>query len=164
MKDLMKLAIECMEELDAIGIEYAVIESWTVNTRAKNRWGQTVRRDGKYYINISSVLLQDSMSDENAKATIIHELLHTCKGCMNHGEEWKALADLVNDCYSCYKIQRCTSAEDKGIIKDETYYKYAFKCSNCGAITGRDRESKFTKLYSRYGCARCGKYGTWERI
>ena len=40
MKDLKKLANECMAELDAIGVQYGNVISWEVNTRAKNRWGQ----------------------------------------------------------------------------------------------------------------------------
>lgn len=40
MKDLKKLANQCMAELDAIGVQYGNVISWEVNTRAKNRWGQ----------------------------------------------------------------------------------------------------------------------------
>ena len=36
MKDLKKLANQCMAELDAIGIQYGNVISWEVNTRAKN--------------------------------------------------------------------------------------------------------------------------------
>ena len=39
MKDLKKLANQCMAELDAIGVQYGNVISWEVNTRAKNRWG-----------------------------------------------------------------------------------------------------------------------------
>ena len=37
MKDLMKLAKECMSELDAIGVKYGNVVEWKVNTRAKSR-------------------------------------------------------------------------------------------------------------------------------
>ena len=40
MKDLKKLANQCMAELDAIGVQYGNVVLWEVNTRAKNRWGQ----------------------------------------------------------------------------------------------------------------------------
>ena len=39
MRDLTAYAIECMTELDNIGIEYGNIIEFTVNTRAKKRWG-----------------------------------------------------------------------------------------------------------------------------
>ena len=39
MKDLKKLANECMAELDEIGIQYGNVISWEVNTRAKKPLG-----------------------------------------------------------------------------------------------------------------------------
>ena len=39
MKDLMKLAAECKEELDAIDIPYRTVRNWIVNSRAQCRWG-----------------------------------------------------------------------------------------------------------------------------
>lgn len=78
MKDLQKLSQKAMKELDAIGVPYANIESFTVNTRAKSRWGQCRIRNGVYTININVELLQDNVADESALSTIIHELIHTC--------------------------------------------------------------------------------------
>lgn len=166
MKDLQLLALECMEELDNIGIEYGTVKEFTVNTRAKSRWGQCCKRDSVYYINISSRLLDDYVSDKATKTTIIHELLHTCKGCMNHGREWQKLADLVNDCYM-YNVKRCTSDEEKGIkhIEKEIEYKYIFKCQGCGQIIKRTKMSKFVKYYDLYSCGICkNKFETikWE--
>ena len=86
MRDLTAYAIECMNELDNIGIEYGNIIEFTVNTRAKKRWGQCRAVPGGYSINISSVLLDERNDEKGLKETIHHELLHSCKGCMNHGE------------------------------------------------------------------------------
>ena len=78
MKDLKKLANECMAELDAIGVQYGNVISWEVNTRAKNRWGQCrYIGGGRYSISIINRLLDDNLPDEAAKQTIIHELLHS---------------------------------------------------------------------------------------
>lgn len=110
MRDLYKVATECMYELDLLGIPYAEIpkERWTVNTRAKSRLGQARKRNGEYSINISADILHDKYPLEFLKNTVIHELLHTCKGCMNHGEKWKAYAEKVNAKYG-YNIERCVS-------------------------------------------------------
>ena len=55
MKDLKKLANECMAELDAIGIQYGNVISWEVNTRAKNRWGQCRYIGGGVILSISLI-------------------------------------------------------------------------------------------------------------
>ena len=39
---------------------------------------------------------KDEIDDNATKTTIIHEILHSCEKCMNHGPEWKKLAELVN--------------------------------------------------------------------
>ena len=109
MKDLKKLANECMAELDAIGVQYGNVISWQINTRVKNRWGQCrYIGGGRYSINITNRLLDDNLPDEAAKETIIHELLHSVDGCMNHGPNWKRVADKVNRAYH-YNIKRTTS-------------------------------------------------------
>jgi len=81
MRNLDEYAIQCMEELDAIGIEYGNIIEVKVNTRAKKRWGQCRAVPGGYSINISVVLLDERNDEQGLKETIIHELLHSCKGC-----------------------------------------------------------------------------------
>lgn len=163
MKDLQKLLKECKEELDVLGIQYSTdITSLEVNKRAKNRWGQCKKNGGIYSINISERLLKDDIKDEVCKETIIHELLHTCKGCFNHGKEWKRLGELVTDCYCYYNITRCSSASSMGIEIVHDEYKYAFKCKNCGEIIYRRRESKFTKNHQDYCCSGCG--GKFEKV
>lgn len=162
MKDLQKLLQECKEELDVLGIRYSTdITSLEVNKRAKNRWGQCKKNGGIYSINISERLLADDIKDKSCKQTIMHELLHTCKGCMNHGKEWTRLGKLVTDCYGCYDITRCTSADSLGINLDVTIYKYSFKCKKCGKIIYKQRESKFTRNYQDYHHKGCG--GKFEK-
>lgn len=39
MRELLNYALECMDDLDAIGIKYGNVENFIVNTRAKKRWG-----------------------------------------------------------------------------------------------------------------------------
>ena len=115
MKDLKTLAAECEAELRSLNIQPGEINSWIVNTRAKNRWGQCKRYlPGLFNISISARLLQDSVSDQAAKNTIMHELLHTVKGCYGHKGKWKVLAMTVNRLLPQYTIKRTTSAEGKG--------------------------------------------------
>lgn len=166
MRDLQKIATECLKELDAIGIKYGKIVEFKVNTRAKKRWGQCKTISGGFSINISYVLLDENNSIDGLKNTIIHEILHTCKGCLNHGEMWKRQAAKVNKAYG-YNIKRCSSADEKGVEVDDRKtepkkIKHSFRCKTCGTVVNRTRESKFTKHYTHYRCGKCG--GCFEKL
>ncbi len=166
MKDFERLKQECLQELADLDIEVGRIKAWSINTRARSRWGQCRQeRDGTYSIQIAQCLLADDRISEKAcKETIIHELLHTCEGCMKHSGRWKAYAQLMNRAYG-YNIKRTTSGNEKGV---ENYkpqrmaVKYVFTCGGCGATIYRKRDSKFTRYYRLYGCTKCGAID-WRR-
>ncbi len=160
MKDFKRLIAECQAELSAEGINIGTVREWKINNRARSRWGQCrLETDGTYSIQISeSLLTDDRISEKACKETIIHELLHTCKGCMKHQGRWKAYATIMNAKYG-YNIKRVTSGNDKGVDNynpARRAIKYVFTCGGCGATIYRKRESKFTKYYRYYGCTRCG--------
>lgn len=160
MRDLQKVARECMKELDAIGIQYGNVKRFEINTRAKKRWGQCKVVPGGFTINISAFLLDETTDIKGLKNTIIHELLHTCKGCLNHGAEWKRLAAKVNRAYG-YNIKRTSSADEKGCTcrDNETIrqIKHKLVCSNCNHVFIRYKESNLTKHPDRYLCGCGGK-------
>ena len=160
MKNLMKLANECIAELTAIGIPIRQVRNWKISARCKRTWGLCHSLgDGQFDITIAQMLLQDDVSDISVKNTIIHELLHTVDGCMNHGVKWHRLAARVNKQYPRYNIQSHTPANEKGV---QIAYRYLFRCTGCGATAGRHRKSRFVENYSKYYCRRCG--GKFERI
>lgn len=150
MRDLLAAFNNCTIMLSEIGIKYGEIIEVSVNRRAKNRWGQCRRiytgianKPYCYKINISEILLDERVPIEALNNTIIHEILHTCHGCMNHGIEWKAKAALVKNKLG-YDIQRCDSQEDKLISSEVTkdYIKppkYVVRCVKCGKEIGKSR-------------------------
>lgn len=162
MKDLNKLFRIAKSNLDSIGIEYGNIVGIFPNTRAKSRWGQCKIVNGtsiyewydkEFEINISSRILVDEINDDKVISVIIHEILHTCEGCFNHGAKWKEYADLVNDCFSCYKIERTQSCEFFGFNAREERAKistYKVQCGNCKNEFYRNR------LFNLKTCT-CGK-------
>ena len=160
MKDLQKLANECIADLTAARMRIRTVRNWIIGTNKKNLWGlcQTVG-DGVFDISISEILLQDDVDDQQVKNTIAHELLHTVEGCMNHGRYWHKLARLVNERCPQYNIKDRTSAEEKGIHIE---YKYILRCTKCGAQAGRHRRSRFVDHPENYICSKCG--GKFERI
>lgn len=159
MRDINNVVKSCCEKLDVIGIKYGTIVSITINTRAKKRWGQCKKIGNCFAIQVSSRLISEDVELVHLETTVIHEILHTCKGCMNHGNEWKTLAEKVNRAYG-YNIKRTTSNEEKGI--EPIPAKYKFVCKDCGCVVTRMRESDFVKHYYNYRCAKC--HGDFKRI
>lgn len=116
MKNFEQLIKECEADLESIGIKIGNVVKYSINTRAKSRWGQCKQvGENRFEINISQRLLSDDVSDRAAKDTILHEMLHTVEGCMGHKGRWKELAQKVNAQLPQYKIKRVTSAAEKGI-------------------------------------------------
>lgn len=158
VKDLQQLARECLAELESIGISCGRISRWTVNTRAKTRWGMCKKlSDGTFEIEIAAVLLRDEVSDLAAKNTVIHELLHTVPGCSDHGSRWKALATAVNEKLPGYAIRRTTSFAEKGLTGEQKkpVYRYILRCSQCGRQILRQKRSAVVEHPERYRCS-CG--------
>lgn len=163
MKNLEKYGRQCIKDLNSIGIYPNNIEKFEINTRAMKRWGQACIKDDMYYININYLLLQDNCPEKALIQTLYHELLHCVDGCMNHGKEWKKLANIVNDCYNV-NISRCSSDEkmlgkctkEVGIKKEEKMF--IVKCCDCGNKTIRYgmRSPKWYAHSEWYNCARCG--------
>lgn len=154
MDKLNLLVAECKSELDSVGIKYGRVKSVIVNTRAVRRWGQCIMHgDGTFTISISSRLLQDGVDAMATKDTIMHELLHTVPGCMNHGSKWTQMAQKVNQKFPVYSISRTTSSEEKNVEK--VPYKYIVKCPKCNETWGRYRRSDLVNNPGRYRCGKC---------
>ncbi len=155
MKDLLQLAAICKAELESIGIRCGNVRSWQVNTRSNTRWGQCRQlASGVFEISIAACLLSDDVDIQKAKDTIVHELLHTLPGCMDHSTKWKAMAQKVNRSLPGYRIQRTTSREEKGITNSQES-RYLLRCSGCGRETPRNRMSPLVQHPGSYRCAVC---------
>lgn len=169
MRNLAVIGIQCEKDLVEIGIPIGRITEYTVNTRAKTRLGQCVsRRSGGYRIEVSEVLLRDDVPLDELKNTIYHEQIHTCYGCMNHGERWKRFARKVSVSFGI-DISRTASNGDKSVQilraeLDKREPKYKYECQSCGRIHTNMRESGFTRQPERYRCGKCGTLGNWKRI
>ena len=161
MKDVQAIYFNCRKMIEDLGIKPGIVKSVKVNTRAKRRWGCCkITKTGStptYTIEISYRLLLDEVDDKVTEDTMLHEILHTCKFCFNHGAEWKRLANKVNKAYG-YDIKRCTSSEEKGIkeVKAEAKPKHKVVCTKCGAEVYRKKDSKLIKYPHMFCCAKCG--------
>ena len=164
MKNLENLAAACETDLRTLGIRPGRVVDWKINTRAKSRWGQCRELcPGCYEISIAARLLQDDVSDQAAMDTILHELLHTVRGCRKHTGRWAALAERVNRLLPHYTIKRTASPGEKGIeapapIREN---RYILRCLRCGREFCRERQSRIIQHPEQYRCA-CG--GALERV
>ena len=163
MRDLQKAVNECLKELDALNIPYSSSCEFVINHRAKRRWGYCKKIGNSFQIEINADLLNEKNNYKALKDTIIHELLHTCKGCMNHSEKWKKYAEMLNKKYG-YNIKRTNNAKEKGV----TYYhappvNYKIQCNVCKKIYSRSRMSKFVSDPSLFICSRCHS-NDWTRL
>lgn len=156
MRDLNKYAQKCMLMLDLINIEYGKVLAFKINTTAAGRWGQCKHTPEGHFININADLLDERNPEEALIETLLHELLHTCKGCQNHGPEWKRLVAEVNNFYGL-QIKRTNSAEEKGLVVQNVKkkIKHQVTCMKCGEITTYTRNCSVTKCPSSFSC-KCG--------
>ena len=122
-------------------------------SKAETYWGICRYKNGLYSISVSSRLLE-TQDIKEVYNTIIHEVLHTCKGCGNHGPLWKKYADIINQKYDL-NIKRSTSYLEKGA--PEPNYKYIVKCSNpgCMKVYKRKNKSSIIKHPEKYACGIC---------
>lgn len=126
-----------------------------INRRAKSWLGRCKKVGKEYEIEITAALLETE--EKVIETTILHELLHTCPRCMNHGQMWKAYAGKINSTYG-YEISTKTSFEKIGIKapgkREEV--KYMVVCTNCGQKYPRKRKCKLTEQTDAYRCGKCG--------
>ena len=158
MRDLQKYAAVCMQQLDRLHIRYANNIEFKVNTRATSRLGVCKKSGDCYTIEISSALLDERTPLQSGLMdTLMHELLHTCYGCMKHTGRWKQLADKVNAAYG-YDIKRA-AGKDENIIPPELSAKprYRVVCQSCGAVYERYKRSDLIQHPERYRCGKCKK-------
>lgn len=158
-RELDELMNSIWKDLQSLGIPVSekIIPQVTVNTRAKRRLGCSILREGVYTIEVSSRILDQP---ELLRQTLVHELLHTCWGCRNHGARWKAYAQRVNDAWGL-SVERTVKTQEALAPLREEKVRYVLECTSCGAKYPRSRMSKAVKMPQRYRC-RCG--GRLQRI
>lgn len=179
-KLLQKLYVECIEELNSIGISVKdKIIKVQLSKRNNKRYGcckpelpdkhyKTIIKNGLRYIikyeNYKEYTIEISkwVMDLNEciiKNTIMHELIHCMPYCTNHGKHFKQYAKMINENLG-YNIARVGNKEEdfkKSNIKysEKEEYKYKIQCKACGQLYYRKRlEKNFTK---KYRCGKCGK-------
>jgi len=175
MRKLREVAMDCMKKLDAIGVPYTKPRRFLTNSRAKKRQGlctkMYVNGEYEYEIQVASYLLDEEIPIEHLENTLLHELIHTCPYCMNHGKNFKKYANMINKAYG-YNISIYTSKEEqstreqymeKKSISCDSQYKFSVICDTCHKEVSRYmKECKTVQRIrihpERYYCKICGKH------
>jgi hypothetical protein len=92
--------------------------------------------------------------------SIIHEYIHTLKGCWNHGDKFKYWCNIINRMYG-YNLKATTLASEYGLStsKITEQSKYTMKCEKCGHTYSYMKKPHYP--VSNYFCTKCGsKYMT----
>lgn len=158
MNDLEKGLALCKKQCDSLNIPYGNILFVSWFDRPLSHWGDCFTTKFGSMIRINPVLR--SATEMAFMNTLMHEVLHTCPGCHNHGKLWKSYAAKVNAKFG-YDVKRGTSAQEKGLesTTPQKKPKYVFECVNCGSKVRRYRASEFTRHPEGYRCGKCnGKF------
>lgn len=161
IKELKDLVSQVAGELKKIGVPISDnIEKVVINNRAKKRLGCCKRRKntlGKtfYTIEISKYAL--NCEEKNLRNIIAHELIHTCRGCFNHGKKWKKLAGAA-ELKANYHITRTVDYKDLGLEVPASANQevHIIVCEGCGLKFERKRMCKLIKNIGNYRCGKCG--------
>lgn len=156
MKNLESLIAATKRDLDALEVPYRTVRHYTVNTRAKRRWGlcKTVS-PGVFDIEISARILEDGIPDQTVKNVLAHELLHTVPDCFAHRGPWKAWCRYIQRELPQYCIKTTNSDTDMGVSPAKTA-RYRVECTACSFSTTRMRRCNVTDHPQRYRCPQCG--------
>lgn len=132
MRDLQKIYEECIAEVKLLGIPVGKIESiqWA---DIEDAWGQCgicdIGDTVGYILYISNRYLDESITIKELRATICHEILHTCPRCWGHGKTWVKYALKVDAQYG-YGISIYKS--DYDILNSESPIIHKMICPKCG--------------------------------
>ena len=160
MNDCDGLLLRVMEQARALKIPFSprLEPGVKINTRAVTRFGCCKLRKGTYSIEVARTVAEGP--EKSCLEVLAHELLHTCRGCRDHGERWREYAGRMNRAYG-YDIRRVTTNASLGVqgIREP---KYILVCRECGGEFPRFRASELTRHPERYRC-KCGGTLTWRK-
>lgn len=162
----MQITIDVINEAIQNGIKVIksvyprfVIPTFTSVKIGKSRtsWASISKnQDNSFKLRVSNCYEEISNSQKakiRLESTMIHELIHTIPGCLNHGKKFKLFANLINEKYNNkYHICRCTSMTEFGINQKNKNIKYIIECSNCHNQYEYKRKPKYSSSFIHEFC------------
>ena len=104
------MVIEARENLKAHGFNMGTIIDFGISTRYRRCWAKCYKKGpNSFVIKVNSEILRGHPS--SIRDTIYHEVIHTCKGCFNHGPNFKYAANVCNVNFGTHVQVGCTIDE-----------------------------------------------------
>lgn len=164
--DTAKLFAEVKHEAAALALPYNTNVRYLGLdrcTRSLGRCRKQMGHDGHtpvYTITISRYI--GTLSLQEIKDVMMHELIHTIPGCFNHSAQFTHFADMINrKSQHVYHIKSCYEGK---AFQQNTPYKYVIECRKCGQRLYRTRRSQITEHPSHYHCACGGSFQVYEVV
>lgn len=148
VQKILKQSIELLRKID-IPISKNIDNILYFNNKYKRTLATCNKINNTYVIEINSHILNSNK--KLLEEIIIHELLHTIKGCYNHSPLFKKYCNKVNKLYD-YDID--TLYDSNRIIYDDINI-YEIKCSSCNKKYHFYSMSDKVKNTNKYSCS-CG--------
>ena len=128
-QELNKILQDIISECRAIKLPVSnfIEPEVLINKRARKRFGACKKTTKGFTIDISEFMLDADLV--HIKNILAHEVLHTCRGCQNHGKKWKLMAQTMNAEYG-YQITTTSSYEKMGLEKAEQQNQYKYMILN----------------------------------
>ena len=117
--------------------------------------GKCQKKNGIYIIYLSRYAMKN---EEQIRSTLAHELIHTIKGCLNHGQIFQYYGQLVYQRIGIKVESKATkeTADLSGIMEAKMQKaKYIIRCTRCGTSIYRQKKSGLVLHPERYRCS-CG--------
>lgn len=153
MKDLDFLYAVCKAHAMMVGIPFKPNVSIKWYNSRSNFGVCEYNTDYDYYcIKINKMLAGDKIGDKLTRSVILHELIHTCEGCQNHGDLFNEYAARLNEKYAYTISQYVDLPESKTALG----FEIVAECPECGEKYYFKKRSKFVKVAGAgYECV-CG--------
>ena len=183
--ELMALLKECLKEIDEKFKNTSYAEYFNFCKNLIIQWGHTtghtlgkVNYDSIVYdydywgrkrisrIEKATITIYDhaNRDTKGIKETIIHELIHTLKGCQDHKSEFKWYCSIIQSWlgYSCYSGQH---ADVKSIDYILGNFKHFLVCEKCHKILSKGNRKTNKYMYPQfYHCKTCKTDTTYKTL
>lgn len=168
MKLTFELINEVIDEADKVmksifPTEYKRPMFTTIKiSKAESYWMQISynKLTNDYKLRVSTIFehyTDNSIAKVGLMNSMIHELIHTIPGCMNHGPQFKRHCRIVNS-NTIYNIQTTAEPAESFVAAQKVEKnKYVIKCPHCGQEYTYKRKCKAVEYPFLCRCSTCGK-------
>lgn len=143
---------ENVKEFNPVTVDKIVISSM------RSSWVNITKLDNNHYqIKVSKIFEEIPSKEpfeERLTSCMIHELIHTIKGCHGHKDNFQRIANIVTKKTS-YKITTGVSAEKYGVTNTPRGNKYVITCNKCDKHFYYKRRPKMWNNFNNCTCPYC---------